>query len=339
MGSKQRNANADDGDTQVLSDDPDVLREQLQEKEQLVAALTNRLEQAAEQLDRLHRTGGDRGVRISGMPPELLEQQKGLMDGLQQAVQSWEEMQCAESLGRIEAKVTELREMVAERLTNFRAIDPAALSGAASAAAAPPPPKSGGGTDAGSSWAAMKASLMGEPPPEEKPAQSAAPQQSAAPALDLGAEEDIPLGDAPQPIDLDAATIDDLRRAVDIRDAYIVAMARKLRVVGSRRVIMPNWEALNNAPEDLRAGLEELDRRLQESLRIAEVELSLERARLGREEMRLRVLEEQLQKESKRRGGPLASEELGKKLKSAEDPEQVKSQRWLRMLGMGKEGE
>lgn len=47
MGSKQRNADAGDGGAQVLSDDPDVLREQLQEKEQLVAALTNRLEQAA----------------------------------------------------------------------------------------------------------------------------------------------------------------------------------------------------------------------------------------------------------------------------------------------------
>lgn len=275
------------------------------------------------------------------MPPELLEQQKNLMDGLQQAVTSWEEMQCSESLGRIEAKLTELREMVADRLANVRAIDPAALSGGSSAAAAPPPPKGGGATDAGSSWAAMKASLMGEPPPDEKPAQSSAPQQVAAQAapLDLGQEEDIPLGEAPQPIDLDQASIEELRKAVDIRDVYIVAMARKLRVVGSRRVIMPNWEALNNAPDDLRAGIEELDKRLQESLRIAEVELSLERARLGREEMRLRILEEQLQKESKRRGGPLASEELGKKLKSAEDPEQAKSQRWLRMLGMGKEGE
>ena len=55
--------------------------------------------------------------------------------------------------------------------------------------------------------------------------------------------------------------------------------------------------------------------------------------------MRLRILEEQLQKESKRRGSPLASDELNKKLKSAEDPEQAKSQRWLRMLGMGKDGE
>lgn len=38
------------------------LEAQLADRDQLVAALTERLEQAAEQLDRLHRTGADRGV-------------------------------------------------------------------------------------------------------------------------------------------------------------------------------------------------------------------------------------------------------------------------------------
>jgi hypothetical protein len=186
----------------------------------------------------------------------------------------------------------------------------------------------------------MKASLLGDPPPAAAPttsASQAAPEQ-ANPARFVPdeAEDDVQLGEAPQPIDLNKATIEELRAAVDVRDAYIAGMARKLRVVASRRVVMPNWEPLNNAPEDLRAALQELERRLDETLRVTEVELSLERARLGREEVRLRILEEQLQKEAKRRGSPLGSEELGRKLKSAEDPENAKSQRWLRMLGMGK---
>ena len=72
-----------------------TLEAQLQEKEQLVAALTERLEQAAEQLDRLHRTGADRAMRTGGggFPAEMVEQQKQLVDDLQRSVQQWEDMQ------------------------------------------------------------------------------------------------------------------------------------------------------------------------------------------------------------------------------------------------------
>lgn len=347
MASKQRRDDAPEGDTQVLSDDPHVLREelstlesQLQEKEQLVAALTNRLEQAAEQLDRLHRTGGDRGVRISGIPPELLEQQKNLADELQRAVQSWDDMQCGPTLGRIEVQITELRDLVAQRLANAQIIEgsPSGMRSSASQSSSAPRETS---KDGASNWEAMKASLMGEAAPDVPAPSHAAPADEAGSEGPLSfetAEDDIPLGEAPQPVDLANATIEELRKAVDVRDAYIATMARKLRVVGSRRVVMPNWESVNNAPDDLRTALQELERRLDEALRLAEVELSLERARLGREGMRLRMLEEQLEKESKRRGA-LGIEE-GKKLKTAnDDPEHVKSQRWLRMLGMGKDGE
>src|SRR5437016_2417205 len=58
------------GETPAATGDLPANAEQIQgrlrEKEQLVAALTERLEQAAEQLDRLRRTGIDKGRRPLG---------------------------------------------------------------------------------------------------------------------------------------------------------------------------------------------------------------------------------------------------------------------------------
>src|SRR6185369_14757427 len=89
------------------------LQRQLQEKEQLVAALTERLEQAAEQLDRVRRTGADRGARRGGgggaLPLELIEDHRTAIDELKQAVTRWEEMQAGLTLGRLETQIAELR--------------------------------------------------------------------------------------------------------------------------------------------------------------------------------------------------------------------------------------
>jgi len=79
------------------------LEEQLCEKDELVAVLTERLEQAAEQLDRFRRTGSGRGVRLaSGLPTELVDSQKSLITKLEHAVAQWEDLQAAAALGRLE---------------------------------------------------------------------------------------------------------------------------------------------------------------------------------------------------------------------------------------------
>ena len=90
-----------------------TLEFQLQEKEQLIAALTERLEQAAEQLDRLRRSGADKALRTGGgIPPELVEEQKQLVGDLQRVVQQWEDMQPGALLGRVEMQLGELRDLV-----------------------------------------------------------------------------------------------------------------------------------------------------------------------------------------------------------------------------------
>ncbi len=68
------------------------LESQLKAKEELVAALTERLEQAAEQLDRFQRTGGDRAGRTGGvLPLEMIDEQRSLTQNLQEVVTHWED--------------------------------------------------------------------------------------------------------------------------------------------------------------------------------------------------------------------------------------------------------
>src|SRR5580700_11344524 len=101
-------------EAEITQERVEALEAQLAEREQLVAALTERLEQAAEQLDRLHRTGADRGVRagIAGVPPELIAQQQKLVADLQRAVEQWEAMQPGAFFGKLESQLGQIQEMV-----------------------------------------------------------------------------------------------------------------------------------------------------------------------------------------------------------------------------------
>jgi hypothetical protein len=92
---------------------------------------------------------------------------------------------------------------------------------------------------------------------------------------------------------------------------------------------VPNsWVGLENLPDQLRDRLEALEKRLQETLRLAEVELSLQRAKLAREEVRIRVIDEQLQKDLKR-----ARQDANSSADSDSSKDEQSGSRWKRMLG------
>jgi hypothetical protein len=351
MDSKKRQTSAD------ANGSPDqqlaALQSQLKEKDALVAALTERLEQAAEKLDRVHRSGGDRGLRMGAIPPELIDQQMKLTEELKQAVERWEDMQAGAVLGRIEVQITELRDLVANGL-------PAggggggwpAPQGREAASGAAGRGESGGGSQGGGSgfsgWEALKAGLMKGEGAASTPQAQASRAPSAAPAPS-GPAESAPAEDAvvinieevPPPDAIDPATADAeaLRAAVERRDEYITYLTRKLRLANGRSIRLPDWEALNNAPEELVARLKDLEAQLDENLRLAEVELSLERARLAREAARLRLQQDQVEKELKRLKLDRPQGAATTAATHGGDPDNPTGRRWLRMLGMGKGGD
>ena len=347
MDSKKRQTSADASGTpdQQLA----ALQSQLKEKDALVAALTERLEQAAEKLDRVHRSGGDRGLRMGAIPPELIDQQMKLTEELKQAVERWEDMQAGAVLGRIEVQVTELRDLVANGLPAGGWPVPAERE-AGSGPAGRGSQGGGGGAQGGGSgfsgWEALKAGLMkneGGAPAPQAPKAPSAPSASAAPSEPVPAEDAVVINieEVPPPESIDPASADPdtLRAAVERRDEYITYLTRKLRLANGRSIRLPDWEALSNAPEELITRLQDLEAHLDENLRLAEVELSLERARLAREAAKLRLQQDQLEKELKRLKLDRPQPGAATTAAHAGDADNPAGRRWLRMLGMGKGGD
>ncbi len=329
------------------------LQQQLAEKERLVAALTERLEQAAEQLDRLHRTGADRALRVPGLPAELVAVQRELAERLKEAVDQWENMQAAAALGRIEMQLAELRDLIVT-LTE-QAPAPSAGAPLASGSSTPARGETGGAPQtptandlkaAAGSWEALKAQLLsGESatPEESEPAGASLTAALAAAAAGASnqqnsaadtAERSSP-GDSadtepinevppPEPIDPETASLEQLREAVETRDAYISYLLKKLKLAPTPQ-LPTDWQSLQNVPDELRKRLEELERQLNDKLRLAEVDLSLERARLARQEAALRQREAQLEQKLKQYGLQLDDP-------SDEDQQPAQNRRWLKFL-------
>src|SRR5690606_15541643 len=127
-------------------------KQQLHAKDQLVRALTDRLEEAAEQLDRVQRTGGDKGGRTGGSS-DTAAAGHPLVEKLSKSLELWEDVQPRDAFARIEERLEELRDM----------LEGAIVGGSGE----PQAPKK---KDVLSGWEKMKAELMGEAEPPAAPA-------------------------------------------------------------------------------------------------------------------------------------------------------------------------
>ena len=342
----------DDSD---LREELTELTQQLRAKEELVAALTARLEQAAEQLDRLRRTGNDRVVRgTGGLPAELIDEQKALTGELQRAVEQWEDMQAAATLGRLEIQISELRDLIAGQVAGGSPQPVASRFGIGSearkscrtASQKPPENSQQGEPDGGQSLKAGDAGLnrqagwAGPPTAAEILSQEDACTSAGDDEPHAGepSHGDAPtFGDVKPPaaIDFFSADAGQLCKAIEDRDVYIAHLLRQLRA--SKAVVkMPtDWNALNNTPADLQARLQQLEKQLDDQLRVAEVELSLERARLGREAVKLHQLEDQVQKNMRLLGLNPNDGSAPQQAEVATASPDTGGKRWLRMLGLG----
>jgi hypothetical protein len=336
-----------------MSDQSKKLKAQLQEKEAIVSALTKRLEQAAEQLDRIQRSGGDRAGRTGGaLPLEMIEEQRTLTQNLQEVVTHWDESQPTEALGRIENHLIELRDIVTNRngAGGFTTSASQHFQGSASQ-------QTQGARDSETSglsvYEALKASMYSEDADETPVLGGQSSEESAAfdatekpdPVVNIELPEPEAI-DPPEAIDLETSDLDLLCLAVEERDTYIGYLISKLKASESRSGLKVDWEALNDAPEELQNRLQGLEERLEELLRQAEVELALERARLGREANRQDQLELQIKREMKKLGmsheddanpeSDQADQTFDRQSMDAdemEDEDESQGNRWLRMLG------
>jgi len=311
------------------------LQDELAAKDELVTALTVQLEQLAEQLDRLQRSGADRKrAGGGGLPSDVVDGHRKIVGDLERVVQQWEDMQAGLALGRLEVQITELRDFIADRLSGHAGIlhQPSAHQ---------PLP---------TSLVMERISITSTP--AEPPLLEASPQEilseqpelpsmweslksqmlTDSPSINAEAisEVETPAGEPPIPaaINSSVATTTELENALDERDAYISFLLRKLRQQSAVQP-PPDWVSLENVPEHLCQTLESHTQKLEEMLRLAEIEMSIERARIGRERMQLQHQQESIDKQMRRLGLKTIDEQAVET-----DDSTAADRRWVRFLGL-----
>ena len=348
-------------DKQELRSRIEELKVQLREKERLVAALTERLEQAAEQLDRIRRTGADRALRLpatGGLPSELVDSQKSLLQKLEHAIEQWEDLQAATALGRLEVQVSELRDLVSGNMKEARpSTAPTKLESLKRKSADSPADAARSGATE-NRWESLKAEILARdvrrhggqadeddlpaapiesqretPDPENPSADKTQTAQADGSGL---AERDVEETESsadgvPEPIDASETDPDRLREAIEMRDAYISSLLKKLKTIPTASLPV-DWEMLQEVPDELRSRLQDLEVQLREKIRFAEVDLSLERARLAREEAALNQREIRLEGRAKQLGLKLDDGDTDEKTNGDDGP---RRKNWLSFLLRG----
>jgi hypothetical protein len=309
---------------------------ELVQKDELIAALIHQLEQAVEQLDRLQRTGGNRGQSSQSSSPfghaeTLGDSQSPLVDDLRRMADDWERSQPASMLERIESQLSAVHELMLDikrhdysgtekpRVDNDDFEERVRRLNLGSESTAPHESVEKTLEQPSSSWDVIRKQYL-----ESEPASQQTDHQSAdAELLKLISETPTP-----QEINFTAATIEDLKQAVVERDAYIVQLNRLFRT--RNMLSLPaDWATLANVPAEMQVRVEALIEHLDVQVRLGEVEMSLERARLARERSQLQGEREQIEKHMRRLGlNSLADlDNISNATGTASD------RRWMRFLG------
>lgn len=272
----------------------------LTQKDELIAALTARLEEAANQLDRLHRSGADRGAMSRGGGSlDFLEEQRRLAEKIDQGFEAWEAAKLEETLARIDQRIEAIYGVVVDGTPSSGGASPAAA-----VSRAPKQPDA--------FWEETKARLLergdgggpvspaptrSSPPSIPVPEPEESPPEDEQTLLDISfdpdEEEFAECPEAPEAPPEDAES-DVLWEHIERRDAYIAYLTAKLRDVQLHP--LPDWERLNNVPDALQERLEKLATQLEEQLKEAEIAHALERATITRERGKLLRAEAELER-------------------------------------------
>lgn len=295
---------------------PEEFEIALRAKEEVIAALTDRLHETAEQLDRLQRSG----VRANGQNDASGRPSFSLSSQVEAALQAFDELAPMEHFERIESGISQILEL---------------LSSGAIAVQSGETEEQLSEKDNASYWESTKAKLLGEAAVdlEEETRRVLTEDSGGDPAgshpltTDDDNEESltksagVPLPvDPPRPIE-SLTDLVELEEGISERDSYISYLVARLRVAESRHDPPKDWEGLASAPEELKESLINMQNRLEDHLRQSEVAVSLERAGLTRERSKLFKVKQHLEQEVKRMG--LASTMLAQEKKN-EDTSQTR---------------
>jgi len=322
-----------------------LLQVELEQKEELISALTDRLSETADQLDRMRRSGGSSRTGGTGVPAELVDKQTQLTDQLESALTSWDESLPIERMDRMQESLDE----ILSKIQHGVAVSHSENGTTANADTAEVENKSTEDDSVASEpetpmdfWEAAKARMMADEPGTDanasKPAEAPKPVEADTPVEPESEEksesaeavEELPIpqvSEPPVPEDYsEDAERESLLDALKERDKYIQYVISRLRTEQKECRGKIPWTELLEQPTDLTAAVEELQQQLNEQLKNAEIANSLERAAMGRERAKLFQVKQHLEQQIRRLG--LTSQmEI-----QDESAEQKSESRWTRLF-------
>lgn len=284
------------------------LEQQVQEKDQLLQIVTERLEQAVEQLDRFRREGAHPEFDAPARQSDgLADDEPDLRDDLRQMLADWNNLSQRGWFDQLDQRL----ELIQERVSGIDAPVAARQSGHSSPSESHGKPAAQKKDDANSytsSVADILARFGGETPKDSDSKEipvsgvETSPDTSPAePIADLPSERMlVPLPPSPVAIDLETADVDALRCAVFERDEHIALLEEYLHTLEATGQQPIEFPTLENLTDEQREVLETWSDAIRKEFRQTQIHTSLERAQLSRETMKLQHRQQLVDSELKR---------------------------------------
>ncbi len=282
-----------------------ALHAELDQRNATIEQLAEQLEDAANRLDWISRSGADPSAKPSEAGPQSTMSSQAPFHGettqrLEQFLEQWEETALANSLERIDRRLSHVFEL----LKSTESDSPPPSRNATTAH-----PEPAADIPSGSLLTAFLMSQSqsdegsGQPElqVEQIEADASHERDSSAASGKLANEIGPPLPDfkVPSAIEVETASIEELRDAVIARDECIQQLIVRSRVAEAHRTTAPDWKSLENAPDELRQRLMQLEDDLRQRIKQEELSSSIECAKLSRDRAHLdqvrREIESQIQ--------------------------------------------
>lgn len=293
-------------DTQIRE-----LQQIVLEKDDLLKVLTERLELAAEQLDRLRRQGNVLEPHHHTPPPtkpNSLESTPGVVDDLRQMLADWQDLQSKDWFAALEERMEGIHELVSHLQS-------------APVRSQPEEHRSPSVADMLSKYSHAD---------DAKPHHSQSLESADEPPdLEVDAPSaTLELPELPPAIDVEFGSTEELREGLRKREEYI----RRLRdyLLAFDSVESASIESVDIGPltAEQREAMEAWEAKVRKDLRQTQIQLWVERAQLSREQMQAQQLQQQLDTETRRLGLSNAGGVNG-----AKGDDSHKSKNWLGLFG------
>lgn len=285
----------------------------VQEKDELLKILTERLEVAAEQLDRLRRQGGPLEPVSHSTSPAVFDDPE-VTEDFRQMLVDWRDLQSRGWFGSLEDRLDGIHDLVS-RLQ-----------------AAPVQSRADEQRSPSVAEILSKYSTEAHGTAHEHTSNDTAGDQAEA-AHSEPSTNRLELPEAPPPVDIENANVEELREALRQREDYIVRLSDYLLAFDAADNVATESPAIGALTADQREAMEAWESKVRKELRQTQIQLWIERAQLSREQMQIQQMQHQLEAETRRLG-------LAKQKGLAGDPNDTsgssdsqKSKNWLGLFG------